>query len=86
MAQQVKNPPANAGDRSCRFDPWVGKILWKRKWQPTPAFLPEKIPWAEESGDLQSNGVAKSQTRLSNSAHAICWLSSSTAVYLHFLI
>ena len=25
-----------------RFDPWVGKILQKRKWQPTPVFLPEK--------------------------------------------
>jgi len=23
-----------------RFDPWVGKILWRRKWQPTPVFLP----------------------------------------------
>ena len=22
-----------------RFDPWVGKILWRRKWQPTPVFL-----------------------------------------------
>ena len=22
------------------FDPWVGKILWRRKWQPTPVFLP----------------------------------------------
>ena len=20
-------------------DPWVGKILWRRKWQPTPLFL-----------------------------------------------
>ena len=25
---------------SGRFDPWVGKILWKRKWQPTPGFWP----------------------------------------------
>ena len=32
----VKNPPDNAGDR---FDPWVGKIPQKRKWQPTPVFL-----------------------------------------------
>ena len=24
------------------FDPWVGKIPWRRKWQPTPAFLPGK--------------------------------------------
>ena len=25
-----------------KFDPWVGKILWRRKWQPTPVFFPEK--------------------------------------------
>ena len=37
----VKNPPANAGRRSRGFDPWVGKISWRRKWQPTP-FLPGK--------------------------------------------
>ena len=26
--------------RRCRFDPWVGKIPWRRTWQPTPVFLP----------------------------------------------
>ena len=36
----VKNPPANAGDTS--LIPQVGKIHWKRKWQPTPVFLPGK--------------------------------------------
>ena len=25
--------------RRCGFDPWVRKIPWNRKWQPTPAFL-----------------------------------------------
>ena len=25
---------------STRFRPWVGKIPWRRKWQPTPVFLP----------------------------------------------
>ena len=25
-----------------RFDPWVGKIPWIRKWQPTPMLLPGK--------------------------------------------
>ena len=25
--------------RTLRFDPWVGKIPWKRKWQPTLVFL-----------------------------------------------
>ena len=24
------------------FSPWVGKISWRRKWQPTPVFLPGK--------------------------------------------
>ena len=23
-----------------RFDPWVGKIPWRREWLPTPVFLP----------------------------------------------
>ena len=26
--------------RKCRFYPWMGKIPWSRKWQPTPVFLP----------------------------------------------
>ena len=26
--------------KKLRFDPWIGKILWKRVWQPTPEFLP----------------------------------------------
>ena len=35
----VKNPFANAGDIK-QFDSWVGKIPWRRKWHPTPVFLP----------------------------------------------
>ena len=40
----VKNPPANAGDMQYGLDPWVGKIPWKRAWQPTPGFLPGESP------------------------------------------
>ena len=32
--------------RRCKrygFIPWVRKILWSRKWQPTPVFLPGKF-------------------------------------------
>ena len=36
--------------------PWVGNILWSKKWQTTPVFLPGKIPRTEEPGGLQSNG------------------------------
>ena len=44
------------------FDPWVGKILWSRKWQPTPVFLPGKFhgqrslegykPWGHKELDM----------------------------------
>ena len=36
----VKNPPAKA--ENVGFDPWVGKILYRKKWQLTPVFLPWK--------------------------------------------
>ena len=37
----IKNPPANTGRcKRHRFDPWVGKILWRRAWQPIQEFLP----------------------------------------------
>ena len=26
--------------RRCGFSPWAGKIPWRRKWKPTPVFLP----------------------------------------------
>jgi len=37
VAQMVKNLPASIRPG---FDPWVGKIPWRREWQPTPVFLP----------------------------------------------
>ena len=39
----VKDLPANAGDMRLGFDPQVGRITWRRKWQPTPVFLPGKF-------------------------------------------
>ena len=41
------------------FDPWVGKIPWRRAWQPTPVFLPGESPWTEEPGELQSKGLPR---------------------------
>ena len=61
----VKNPPANEGDQD-GFDPWSGKIPWRRKWQSTPIFLPEKIAWTEEPGGLQSMGLQNSWTQFSD--------------------
>ena len=36
------------------FDPRVGKIHWRKGWQPTPVFLSGEFPWTEETGRLQS--------------------------------
>ena len=55
--EEVKNLPAMQD--TCRrhgIDPWVRKIPWSRKWQPTPVSLPGKIPWTEGPGRLQSVG------------------------------
>ena len=38
----VKHPPAVQETRGCEFDPGSGRSPWRRKWQPTPAFLPGK--------------------------------------------
>ena len=44
VALMIKNPLANAGNIiRYRFDSWTRKIPWRRKWQPTPVFLPEKL-------------------------------------------
>ena len=40
--------------KRCRFNPWVGKIPWRRAQQSTPVFLPGESPWTEEPGRLQS--------------------------------
>ena len=44
----------NSGDLG--FNPWVGKIPWRRAWKPTPVFLLGESPWTEDPGGLQSMG------------------------------
>ena len=39
MAQRVKNLHAM---QETEFDPWVGKIPWRREWLPTLVFLPRE--------------------------------------------
>ena len=59
----VKNRPANACQcRRQRFHPWVRKIPWRSKWQPTSVFLPGESrgqrrlescsPWGLKESDM----------------------------------
>ena len=64
VALVVKNSPANAGDiMRCGCDPWVGKIPWRRAWQPTPVFLSGKS-MDRGAWQVTVHGVAKSRTQL----------------------
>ena len=49
------------------FDPWVRKILWRRKWQPNPVFLPGESQ-TEKSGGLQPIGSQRVGPNWSNLA------------------
>ena len=42
LAMLLSGKESTCQCRRCRFNPWVRKISWKRKWQSTPVFLPEK--------------------------------------------
>ena len=56
----VKNPSATVGDaRDTGSVPGSGRFPWIRKWQPTPVFLPGKIPCEKEPGSLQSMGLPR---------------------------
>ena len=58
------------------FHPWVGKLPWRRKWQPTPVFLPGEILRTEEPGGLRPK-VMKSPTWLSNWACTYLFYSNA---------
>ena len=55
-----------------RFNPWVGKIPWKGKWQPTPVFLPAKYhgqrsmvgssPWGHKRVFIKEQENTKSKS------------------------
>ena len=55
-------PRTKAKVRRCGFNPLVGKIPWRRKWQPIPVFLPGKShgqrslagysPWDHKESDV----------------------------------
>ena len=62
----VKNPPATQDNQElCGYDPWVGKITGRRKWQPTPVFL-----FGESHGQRSLVGYSpKSHKKLDRTEH-----------------
>ena len=57
----LPNSPGGLVVKKCRrfaFDPWIGKILWRREWLPILAcsIFAWRIPWTEEPSRLYSMG------------------------------
>ena len=48
--------------RICRLYPWVGKIPWRRKWQPIPVFLPGKSQGQRSLVGYSPQGHKKDKT------------------------
>ena len=56
------------------FNPWVGKIPWSRKWQPTSVFLPGEFhgqrslagysPWGHKESDMTEHTSTQSRTNV----------------------
>ena len=71
----VKNLPANAGNTRDRFDPWVGKIPWSRKWQTTPVFLPGKSHGQRSLVGYRPSGCRWLDTMEQLRTDLLCWVS-----------
>ena len=65
----VKNPPTmwRSG-----FDPWVGKITWRRPWQPTPVFLPGESHGQRSLAGYSPRGCKESDTTEQLSTQLTC--------------
>ena len=79
------------------FSPWVGKISWRRKWQPTPAFLPEKShgqrslggcsPWLCRVGHARAAERARARAHTHTHTHTQSFsvILASCAIQPHLL-
>ena len=63
----ASNKKPDCQHRRCkgrRFDPWIGKIPWRRAWQPTPVFLPGESQGQRSRVDKQLLKLCSSQPNL----------------------
>ena len=70
------------------FDPWVGKVLWRRKWQSTPVLLPGKSHgWRSMVGykSMGSKRVGHDRATSLGLEHALALLTLHKIIeYMYF--
>ena len=62
MAQCKESTCQCRRHKRLRFNPWVGKIPWRRVWQPTPVLLPGKSHGQRSLADYTSQDHRESDT------------------------
>ena len=62
--------------RRHEFDLWIWKIPWRRKWQPTPAFLPGKFHGQRSLAGCTPWGCKESEMTEHTYTYAESWLRS----------
>ena len=61
--------------KSRGFSPWVGKVPWSRKWQPTPVFLPrESHAQRSLAGYSPLSHKELDTTECTHTHTFVCWL------------
>ena len=77
--------------KRCEFNPWVGKMPWRRKWQPTPVFLPGKSHEQRSLAGYSPWGLKESDVTEHNPQHIMAvpvyipTNSAGGAPFLHIL-
>ena len=69
--------------RRCEFDSWVGKIPWRRKWQPTPVFLPGGFHGQRSLAGYSPGGRKESDMIERLNTHTIVWIHHTSQVLLN---
>ena len=82
--------------RRSGFNSWVGKILRRRNWQPTPVFLPGefhgqrslvgRLPWGPKESDTSEQLRTHVQWGFEQALAPHCWLNSPALSELPYFL
>ena len=76
-ARQCRRP------KKCAFDSWVGKIPWRRSWQPTSAFLPGEAHGQKSLAGCSSEGCRVRRWRVTEAtSHGRTYESTGLSIFI----
>ena len=87
LSQWLNGKESACQCRRHKFDPWVRKIPWRRKWQPTPVFLPGKSHRQRSLVGYTVHGVTRFRHNLvTKQLHKTKIFNASKIVYYLYML